>query len=108
MIKNKKTDFIKATISSVIVAFIYVAVFVFIVYLLFSSKISMAMGMVEAISIDTSKKILQDVKIVFLTIKTVLSKEGADAGKSTIQNELEDLKTQEIKLDEIEEASINI
>ena len=31
----------------------------------------------------------QDVKIVFLTIKTVLSKEGADAGKNTIQNELE-------------------
>lgn len=37
---------------------------------------------------------IQDVKIVFLTIKTVLSKEGADAGKSTIQNELEDLKLQ--------------
>lgn len=34
----------------------------------------------------------QDVKIVFLTIKTVLSKEGADAGKNTIQNELEDLR----------------
>ena len=29
-----------------------------------------------------------------LTVKTVLTKEGADAGKSTIQNELEDLKNQ--------------
>lgn len=32
---------------------------------------------------------IQDVKIFFLTIKTVLSKEGADAGKGTIQAELE-------------------
>lgn len=46
----------------------------------------------------------QDVKIVFLTIKTVLSKEGADAGKNTIQNELEDLKTQNLSLDDIREA----
>lgn len=34
---------------------------------------------------------IQDVKIFFLTIKTVLSKEGADAGKNTIQTELETL-----------------
>ena len=46
----------------------------------------------------------QDVKIVFLTIKTVLSKEVADAGKNTIQNELEDLKTQNLSLDDIREA----
>lgn len=46
----------------------------------------------------------QDVKIVFLTIKTVLSKEGADAGKNTIQNELEDLKTQNISLGDIRQA----
>lgn len=61
--KNKKTDFVKATISNIIVAFIYVAVFCFIIYFLFSSKISMAMGIVDTISIDTSKKILKDVKI---------------------------------------------
>ena len=34
----------------------------------------------------------QDIKIIFLTIGTVLSKEGAEAGKSTIQLELETLK----------------
>ena len=50
----------------------------------------------------------QDVKIVFLTIKTVLSKEGADAGKNTIQNELEDLKTQNLSLDDIREAQGHI
>lgn len=37
---------------------------------------------------------IEDIKVVFYTIKTVLSKEGADAGKSTIQNEIEDLKKQ--------------
>lgn len=46
----------------------------------------------------------EDVKIIFLTIKTVLSKEGADAGKNTIQNELEDLKTQNISLGDIRQA----
>lgn len=39
---------------------------------------------------------LEDIKVIFLTIKVVLTKEGADAGKSTIQTELEDLKTQQI------------
>ena len=34
----------------------------------------------------------QDLKIIFLTIKTVLFGHGADAGKSTIENELKDLK----------------
>ena len=50
----------------------------------------------------------EDIKIVFLTIKTVLSKEGADAGKDTIQNELEDLKTQEINLEEIQDAQMGM
>lgn len=43
----------------------------------------------------------QDVKIVFLTIKTVLSKSGADASKETIHDEIELLKTQTIDLSEI-------
>ena len=47
----------------------------------------------------------EDIRIIFLTIKTVLTKEGADAGKGLIQNEIEDLKTQEIKLDEIAKAN---
>lgn len=47
--------------------------------------------------------LLQDIKIFFLTIKTVLSKEGADAGKNTIQTELETLKTQELKVSDIKE-----
>ena len=34
----------------------------------------------------------QDIKIIFLTIKAVFTATGADAGKNTIQKELEDLK----------------
>lgn len=48
--------------------------------------------------------LLEDIKIIFLTVKTVLSKEGADAGKNTIQTELETLKTQEINTKEINAA----
>ena len=36
--------------------------------------------------------LIQDIKIFFLTIKAVFSGEGAEAGKKTIQNELDDLK----------------
>ena len=61
--KSNRTEFVKATISNLIVAFIYVAVFCSCLYGLFSTKISMAMGIVDTISIDTSKKILKDVKI---------------------------------------------
>lgn len=42
--------------------------------------------------------LIEDIKVIWWTIETVLSKDGADAGKSTIQNELEDLKTQEINV----------
>jgi len=41
--------------------------------------------------------IFQDLKIIFLTIKTVFVHEGVNAGKSTIQNELNDLKIQNNK-----------
>lgn len=40
--------------------------------------------------------LFMDIKIVFLTIKAVFSQCGADAGKGTISNELEDLKNQHI------------
>ena len=42
--------------------------------------------------------LLEDIKIIYLTVKIVVNKVGADAGKFTIQNELNDLKTQEIVL----------
>ncbi len=36
--------------------------------------------------------LFQDIKIVFLTVKAVFSTEGAEAGKKTIQTELDELK----------------
>lgn len=52
--------------------------------------------------------LVEDIKVVFLTIKTVLTKEGADAGKGTIQNELEDLKNQPKSVVNIENRNVNI
>ena len=49
--------------------------------------------------------LLEDIKVVLLTIKTVLTKEGADAGKQAIQNEIKDLKTQKIPVDKIKKAN---
>ena len=46
----------------------------------------------------------QDLKIIFLTVKTVITGSGADAGKNTIQNELYELSTQDIPVDEIKKA----
>ena len=36
--------------------------------------------------------LFMDIKIIFLTVKAVFSQKGADAGKGTISNELNDLK----------------
>lgn len=43
----------------------------------------------------------EDIKVIFLTIKTVLSKDGADAGKATIKNELEALKISSNKFEKV-------
>ena len=49
--------------------------------------------------------LIEDIKVIFLTVKTVLSKEGADAGKNVIHNEIEDLKTQKIPVADIKNAA---
>lgn len=38
--------------------------------------------------------LIEDIKIVFLTIKVVLTREGAEAGKTVIKNELQELSDQ--------------
>ena len=45
----------------------------------------------------------QDIKIIFLTIVTVLKKCGSDAGKNTISNEIEDLKTENLLVEPLQE-----
>ena len=61
--KNKKMGIIGATIKNIIVAFIYIIIILAIVYVLFADTISRAISLVDMISVDTNKKILQDVKI---------------------------------------------
>lgn len=61
--KSKSDTLLKATIKNIIVAFVYVAIIVIIVAILFSSKISEAISLINMVSIDTSKKVLSDVKI---------------------------------------------
>ena len=58
-----KTNSIGATIKSIIVAFIYTIIIFIIIYILFSDAISRAISLIDMISVDTNKKILQDVKI---------------------------------------------
>ena len=49
----------------------------------------------------------QDIKIIFLTFKTVLKAEEADAGKSSIRSEIDDLKDQNyVELLNIEEVEL--
>lgn len=65
--KENKTNTIKATIKSVIVAFIYVMVIFAIIYILFADTISRAISLVDLISVETSKEELKDVKIDLTT-----------------------------------------
>lgn len=62
MFNNNNNSKIKATIKSIIVAFMYIAIFFAIAYVLFSDTISRAISLIDMISVDTNKKILQDVK----------------------------------------------
>lgn len=63
MHKKNKSNIMRATIKSIIVAFMYSIIIFAIIYLLFSDSISKAISIVDMISVDTSKKILKDVKI---------------------------------------------
>ncbi len=63
MHKKNKSNIMRATIKSIIVALMYSIIIFAIIYLLFSDSISKAISIVDMISVDTSKKILKDVKI---------------------------------------------
>ena len=54
---------LKATIKNLIVAFIYVAIVVVTIIIVFGSQISMAISLINLVSIDTSKQILSEVEI---------------------------------------------
>ena len=60
---HKKESNIKATIKHIIVAFIFVAIICIIIQIMFGNQISMAISLVNKISIDTSKKVLSEIKL---------------------------------------------
>ena len=61
--KKNKNTIVKATIKNIIVAFIYAAIIVTTIGILFYPSISLAISLVNGISVDTTKQILKDVKI---------------------------------------------
>lgn len=67
----KKTNVVKATISNIIVAFIYVGIIFGIIYILYSDSISRAISLIDLISVQTTEKVLKDVKIDLSTNKLV-------------------------------------
>lgn len=60
---NKNNKVVKATISQIIVAFLYVGILIGVVYILFGEGISKAFSIVDMISIETRKETLKEVKI---------------------------------------------
>ena len=60
---SKIINILKATINSTIVAFVYVGTILGIIAILFSSKISMAISLLNTITIKTEDKSASEVKI---------------------------------------------
>ena len=67
--RNQNTNILKATIKDIIVAFICIAIIFFTIYIAWGSEISLAISLVNKISIDTSKKVLEEVKLNSVTNK---------------------------------------
>lgn len=63
MLKFFNKTFIKATVKSIIVAFIYYIIIVTSVYYLFKDDIKMIFSVLNLVSINTNIKVLEDVKI---------------------------------------------
>ncbi len=61
--ERKNNTIMKATISNLVVAFIYVLIIVLTIGILFSSTISKAISLINTISIDKNNETLEDVKI---------------------------------------------
>ena len=54
--KSSKHIVLKATIKNTIVAFVYVAIVIGIIAILFGNKISMAISLINTVSIETGEK----------------------------------------------------
>jgi len=63
--KSNKNLLVKATIKNLMVAFIYTAVFLSLIFVLFHKEIKNVATTINLISIKTSNKILEDIKFDF-------------------------------------------
>lgn len=57
------TNVLKATIRKIIVAFLYIIAICIIIYMLFGNEISQAISLINRISVDTSQKVVEEMKI---------------------------------------------
>lgn len=67
MRKNKNNSILIATIKHLIVAIIFIVIIMAIIYILFGSRISMAISLINKVSIDTSNVVLKEVKLNSVT-----------------------------------------
>ena len=67
MHKKQNNSIILATIKHLIVAIMFIILIAVIIFVLFGSRISMAISLVNKVSIDTSNVVLKDVKLNSVT-----------------------------------------
>ena len=67
MHKKENNSIILATIKHLIVAIMFIILIAVIIFVLFGSRISMAISLVNKVSIDTSNVVLKDVKLNSVT-----------------------------------------
>lgn len=61
--RKRNTNTLVATIKNLIVAIIFVLITTAVIFVLFGSRISMAISLINKVSIDTSNVVLEDVKL---------------------------------------------
>ena len=67
MHKKQNNSIILATIKHLIVAIMFIILIAVIIFVLFGSRISMAISLINKVSIDTSNVVLKDVKLNSIT-----------------------------------------
>lgn len=78
---------IKATISNLIVALIYTVVIVLLIYVIFGNQISVAMALINTISIDKTQKVVEETKLDLNNMKLINYPEyGTQYGRLKIES----------------------
>ena len=87
MHKKENNSIILATIKHLIVAIMFIILIAVIIFVLFGSRISMAISLINKVSIDTSNVVLKDVKLNSITKRLESYPEyGTKYGDSSIDS----------------------